>query len=447
MQAGSKMRVQVFPDDCTGCGVCVTQCPAAAKGALSMQYRLDHLDKERKNLEFFEKLPYKKRSEVDKATIKGSQLIQPLFEFSGACGGCGETPYVKLVSQLFGDRMVVANATGCSSIYGGNLPSTPWATDENGHGPAWANSLFEDNAEFGLGMRLALDQRRDFARDLLKKLSAEVGEELANALLNAPQKTDEDFDKVRALIADLKAKLAGIDTDDARMLAAQADNLLQRSLWIMGGDGWAYDIGYGGLDHIFSLGRNVNILVLDTEVYSNTGGQASKATSRGAIAKFAAGGKPGGKKDLGQFAMAYGNVYVATIALGADRNQALKALKEAEEYEGTSLIIAYCPCINHGVKATMTASQERIKEAVKCGYWPLYRFQPTTDPNGKPFHLDSKAPTSQFKDFALQESRFEQLMKTKPELAEHLFALAQKDIEERLAYYNQLVEVQRHVNE
>ena len=235
------MRVQVFPDDCTGCGVCVTQCPAAAKGALSMQYRLDHLDKERKNLEFFEKLPYKKRSEVDKATIKGSQLIQPLFEFSGACGGCGETPYVKLVSQLFGDRMVVANATGCSSIYGGNLPSTPWATDENGHGPAWANSLFEDNAEFGLGIRLALDQRRDFARDLLKKLSAEVGDELVKSLTEAPQKTDVDFDRVRADIAALKAKLAGNDADDAKMLLAQADNLLQHSLWIMGRDGWAYD--------------------------------------------------------------------------------------------------------------------------------------------------------------------------------------------------------------
>ena len=320
---GSKMRVQVFADDCTGCGVCVTQCPAAAKGALKMAYRLDHLDEERKNLDFFETLPYKKRTEVDKASVKGSQLIQPLFEFSGSCAGCGETPYVKLVSQLFGDRMVVANATGCSSIYGGNLPSTPWATDENGHGPAWANSLFEDNAEFGLGIRLALDQRRDFARDLLKKLSAEVGDELVKSLTEAQQKSDADFDRVRADIAALKAKLADIKSDDAKMLLAQADNLLQRSLWIMGGDGWAYDIGYGGLDHIFSLGRNVNILVLDTEVYSNTGGQASKSTSRGAIAKFAAGGKPGGKKDLGQFAMAYGNVYVAQIALGADRNQAL----------------------------------------------------------------------------------------------------------------------------
>jgi pyruvate-ferredoxin/flavodoxin oxidoreductase len=262
--------------------------------------------------------------------------------------------------------------------------------------------------------------------------------------VNGEQKTDADFDRVRADIAALKAKLADIKSDDAKMLLAQADNLLQRSLWIMGGDGWAYDIGYGGLDHIFSLGRNVNILVLDTEVYSNTGGQASKSTSRGAIAKFAAGGKPGGKKDLGQFAMAYGNVYVDTIALGADRNQALKALKEAEEYEGTSLIIAYCPCIAHGIN--MTNTQDRIKDAVKCGYWPMYRFQPTSDPNGKPFHLDSKAPTMPFKDFAMQESRFNLLMRTKPELAEHLFALAQKDIDERLAYYNQLVEVQRHVN-
>ena len=276
-------------------------------------------------------------------------------------------------------------------------------------------------------------------------MSSEIGDELVKSLIEGPQKTDADFDRVRADIVALKAKIAGIDSDDARMLMAQADNLLERSLWIMGGDGWAYDIGYGGLDHIFSLGRNVNILVLDTEVYSNTGGQASKSTSRGAIAKFAAGGKPGGKKDMGQFAMAYGNVYVAQIALGADRNQAIKALKEAEAYEGTSLIIAYSPCINHGIN--MTKAQDRIKEAVKCGYWPMYRFQPTTDPNGKPFHLDSKKPTSQFKDFALQEARFAQLMKTKPELAEHLFALAQKDIDERLAYFDQLVEVQRHVNE
>ena len=443
--AGSKMRIQVYADDCTGCGVCVAQCPAAAKGALKMEYRLDHLEEERKNLEFFDTLPYKSRTEVDKTTIKGSQLIQPLFEFSGACAGCGETPYVKLVSQLFGDRMVVANATGCSSIYGGNLPSTPWSQDEKGHGPAWANSLFEDNAEFGLGIRLALDQRRDFARDLLKKLSAEVGDELVKSLCEEPQKTDADFDRVRTHIAQLKAKLAQIDSNDARMLMAQADNLLQRSLWIVGGDGWAYDIGYGGLDHIFSLGRNVNILVLDTEVYSNTGGQASKSTSRGAIAKFAAGGKPGGKKDLGQFAMAYGNVYVAQIALGADRNQALKALAEAEAYEGTSLIIAYSPCIAHGIN--MMTTQDRIKDAVKSGYWPMYRFQPTTDPNGKPFHLDSKEPTMPFKDFALQEARFAQLQRTKPELAEHLFSLAQRDIDERIAYYKQLVEVQRYVNE
>ena len=444
VEAGSQMRVQVYADDCTGCGVCVGQCPAAAKGALKMEYRLDHLDEERANLKFFDTLPYKKRTEVDKATIKGSQLIQPLFEFSGSCAGCGETPYVKLVSQLFGDRMVVANATGCSSIYGGNLPSTPWAVDENGHGPAWANSLFEDNAEFGLGMRLALDQQQDLAKHLCKKLVDVLGADLVDRLCNAEQKTDADFDRVRADIADLKAKLAGNDSEDAKRLMGVADALLKRSLWIMGGDGWAYDIGYGGLDHIFSLGRNVNILVLDTEVYSNTGGQASKSTSRGAIAKFAAGGKPGGKKDLGQFAMAYGNVYVATIALGADRNQALKALKEAEEYDGTSLIIAYSPCIAHGID--MSKTQDRIKDAVNCGYWPLYRYCPTTDENANPFKLDSKAPKAKFEDFALQESRFNLLKRTKPELADKLFGLAQKDIDERLAYYNQLANVTRHIN-
>ena len=445
VEEGSLMRIQVYAEDCTGCGVCVSQCPAAAKGALKMEYRLDHAETEDNNLKFFDTLPYKSRTQVEKASIKGSQLIQPLFEFSGSCAGCGETPYVKLVSQLFGDRMVVANATGCSSIYGGNLPSTPWAKDENGHGPAWANSLFEDNAEFGLGIRLSLDQRRDFAIDLVKKLSADIGDELATRLVSGEQKTDADFDRVRTDIAALKTKLAGIQNDDARRLETLADSLLKRSLWIMGGDGWAYDIGYGGLDHIFSLGRNVNILVLDTEVYSNTGGQASKSTSRGAIAKFAAGGKPGGKKDLGQFAMAYGNVYVATIALGADRNQAIKALTEAEAYEGTSLIIAYSPCIAHGID--MSKTQDRIKDAVKCGYWPMYRFMPTTDPNGKPFHLDSKKPSMPFKDFALQEARFAQLMRTKPELAEHLFTLAQEDIDTRIAYYEQLENVQRHICE
>ena len=445
VEAGSQMRIQVYADDCTGCGVCVNVCPAAAKGALSMQYRLDHIDEERENLKFFEKLPYKKRTDVDKTTIKGSQLVQPLFEFSGACAGCGETPYVKLISQLFGDRMVVANATGCSSIYGGNLPSTPWAVDENGHGPAWANSLFEDNAEFGLGMRLALDQQQDLAKNLVKNLSAELGDELVDRLVNGEQKTDADFERVRADIAAVKTKLAGCDSDEAKRLLTVADALLKRSLWIMGGDGWAYDIGYGGLDHIFSLGRNVNILVLDTEVYSNTGGQASKATSRGAIAKFAAGGKPGGKKDLGQFAMAYGNVYVATIALGADRNQAIKAIAEAEAYEGTSLIIAYCPCINHGID--MSKAQDRIKDAVSCGYWPLYRYQPTSDPAVNPFKLDSKDPKIKFEDFALQEARFNLLKRTKPELADKLFGLAQKDIEERLGYYKQLANVSRHISD
>jgi len=445
VEAGSLLRIQIFPDDCTGCGVCVSQCPAAAKEAIKMETRVDHLEVERANCDFFETLPYKTRTEVDKTSVKGSQLIQPLFEFSGGCAGCGETPYVKLVSQLFGDRMIVANATGCSSIYGGNLPSTPWTTDHNGNGPAWANSLFEDNGEFGFGMRLALDQQRDLAKSLVKQLATELGDALVESLTIAPQKSDADYARVRADIAKLKTILAGNTSDEAKRLLSLADTLLVRSLWLMGGDGWAYDIGYGGLDHIFSLGRNVNILVLDTEVYSNTGGQASKATSRGAVAKFAAGGKPGGKKDLGQFAMAYGNVYVAQIALGADRNQTIKALLEAEAYEGTSLVIAYSPCIAHGINMTMT--QERLKDAVKCGYWPLYRFTPQTGEGGIPFQLDSKAPTMSFKDFALQEARFSQLMRSKPELAEHLFALAQRDIDLRLSYYEQLTKVSRQVSE
>lgn len=444
VEAGSLMRIQVYADDCVGCGVCVSQCPTANKGTLAMLPRLDHVDVERENTKFFDTLPYKKRTEVDMKSVKGSQLLQPLFEFSGACAGCGETPYLKLISQMFGNRMVIANATGCTSIYGGNLPSTPWATDENKQGPAWANSLFEDNAEFGLGMRLSLDQQKELAISLVRSLSADLGDELVESLTVLPQKTEEDYARVRVGIAALKSKLEGNNTAEAKRLLAVADGLLDRSLWIIGGDGWAYDIGYGGLDHIFSLNRNVNILVLDTQVYSNTGGQASKATSRGAVAKFAAGGKAGNKKDLGQFAMAYGNVYVAQIALGADRVQTLKALAEAEAYEGTSLIIAYAPCIAHGID--MSQTQNRIKDAVRCGYWPTYRFTPQTGENAVPFVLDSRKPTIPFKDFALQEARFAQLQRSNPELAEHLFSLAQRDISERLGYYEQLTKVERQIH-
>ena len=443
---GTLLTIQVAPDDCTGCGVCVDVCPAknkaaAGRKAINMEYKLDHLERERVNYDHFLTLPWPDRSELKTSTVKGSQLLQPLFEFSGACAGCGETPYVKLISQLFGDRMVIANATGCSSIYGGNLPSTPFTVNSEGRGPTWNNSLFEDNAEFGLGMRLALDKQQEFARELVKDLAGEIGD-LADQILEAPQTCDAEYDKVREMVATLKTKVEKMEGLKAKQLLAVADSLVERSMWIVGGDGWAYDIGYGGLDHVLAAGRNVNILVLDTEVYSNTGGQASKATPRGAVAKFAAKGKPGGKKDLGQFAMAYGNVYVGQIALGASQKQAIKAFQEAEAYPGTSIIIAYSTCIAHGIN--MTTSQTHMKEATQAGFWPLFRYLPGAE-DGKPFKLDSRAPKMSFKEFALKETRFSSLARSRPEEAERLFALAQQDIDERWRYYEQLAELQRAV--
>ncbi|MDX9724276.1 MAG: pyruvate:ferredoxin (flavodoxin) oxidoreductase [Myxococcota bacterium] len=445
---GTRVAVQVAPDDCTGCGVCVEQCPAKNKQqvgrkAINMEYKLEHLEREREKYAYFETLPWIDRAAVAKDSVKTSQLLQPTFEFSGACAGCGETPYVKLVSQLFGDRMLVANATGCSSIYGGNLPATPWATDAFGRGPSWNNSLFEDNAEFGLGMRLALDQQKKVALHLLAELSSIVGDELVKKLSEGPQKTESDFARVRLEIAALKEKLSHSTEPKATQLLALADSLLERSVWIMGGDGWAYDIGYGGLDHVLAMGRNVNILVLDTEVYSNTGGQASKATPRGAVAKFAAKGKPGMKKDLGQFAMAYGNVYVAQICLGSSPKQAIQAMLEAEAYPGTSLIIAYSTCIAHGIN--MTTSQTHQKDAVKSGFWPIYRFVPQVEDGETPFKLDCKKPTIPLREYAMQETRFSSLFRSKPELAEQLMQLAQKDVDERWRYYEQLATVKRTV--
>ncbi|HXM58000.1 MAG TPA: pyruvate:ferredoxin (flavodoxin) oxidoreductase, partial [Candidatus Dormibacteraeota bacterium] len=378
-QPGLLMTIQVAPDDCTGCGTCVDVCPARSKTevkhkSIDMAPRPPHLERERANWDFFRAIPEFDRTQVKVASIKGSQMLEPLFEFSGACAGCGETPYLKLLTQLYGDRLVVANATGCSSIYGGNLPTTPWSANRDGRGPAWSNSLFEDNAEFGLGMRLALDHQRDHAAALLRSLAPRVGEDLAGELLAADQSDEAGIAAQRERVERLRARLAGIAGEEAAALSQLADQLVRKTVWIVGGDGWAYDIGAGGLDHVLASGRDVNVLVLDTEVYSNTGGQASKATPRGAVAKFAAAGKPTRKKDLGMIAMAYGDVYVAHIALGADNAQTVKAIAEAEAHPGPSLVIAYAHCIAHGIDMTTGMSHQR--QAVDSGYWPLYRYDP-----------------------------------------------------------------------
>ncbi len=445
-----RLTVQLAPDDCTGCGVCVDVCPAFKKEAvkhksINMEPKTDAvLAIERPAFEFFLQLPEIDRAKAKVETVKGVQLLEPLFEFSGACSGCGETPYIKLMSQLFGDRTMIANATGCTSIYGGNLPTTPYSTNKDGRGITWSNSLFEDNAEFGLGMRLAIDKLDDYARALLKKVAGGVGDELVKAILDNPQDDEPQVFTQRRLVAELKAKLAGVDSPEARELLTVADHLTRKSVWILGGDGWAYDIGYGGVDHVLASGRDVNILVLDTEVYSNTGGQASKATPRGATAKFAADGKAIGKKDLGMMAVDYGNVYVAQVAMGANPLQTLKAFQEAESYRGTSLIIAYSHCIAHGID--MTTGMSHQKEAMQSGYWPLYRYDPRLGGEGKhPFHLDSRKPTGSFKEFAMKEARYAMLARSNPQRAERLMALAQRDIEERWHYYEQLAGVERTI--
>jgi len=446
-----RLTIQVAPDDCTGCGVCVEVCPAKDKTeirhkAINMEPVELHRDLERPRWDFFQTIAPLDRSLLPQDTVKGSQVLEPLFEFSGACGGCGETPYLKLVSQLFGDRMIVANATGCSSIYGANLPTTPWTVNAQGRGPAWANSLFEDNAEFGLGMRLALDAQVDHARVLLERLAPDIGADLVRDLLDASQETEAEIAAQRERVDRLRHLLPGIQGErrsDAQHLLALAGDLVKQGIWIIGGDGWAYDIGFGGLDHVLSSGRNVNILVLDTEVYSNTGGQASKATPRAAVAKFAAAGKGNGKKDLGAIARAYGNVFVAQVAMGANDAQTTKALLEAAAWPGPSLVIAYSTCIAHGID--MSQSMAHQKDAVKSGYWPLYRYQPSEVEGGQPFKLDSKQATVPLADFMNSETRFAALQRTNPERAEELAQLAQADADERWRYYAQLAEIERSV--
>jgi pyruvate-ferredoxin/flavodoxin oxidoreductase len=427
-----KYTLQVAPEDCTGCTLCVEFCPVKDKRevkrrAINMVAQPPIRESEAANWEFFLGIPETDRKILSPSQVKDVQLLRPLFEFSGACSGCGETPYVKLMTQLFGDRMLIGNATGCSSIYGGNLPTTPYCVNEQGLGPTWSNSLFEDNAEFGLGMRLAIDKQNEYARELVWRLNAVIGDNLAQAILNADQKTEPGIFEQRERIKLLKEKLAGAGTAEARDLIAVADTLVKKSVWILGGDGWAYDIGYGGLDHVLSTGRNVNILVLDTEVYSNTGGQASKATPRGAVAKFAAGGKPLGKKDLALMAMTYGNVYVAKVAMGSSDMHTVKAFLEAEAYDGPSLIIAYSHCIAHGYDLSFGMEQQKV--AVSSGYWPLMRYNPELTKQGKnPFQLDSRPPSTSFKDYAYKETRYTMLVKSNPEEAKKLLGLAEEDV-------------------
>jgi len=446
-----KCTVQVAPEDCTGCGVCVHVCPAKNKSApdrkaINMEPQIPLREAERENYAFFLGLPEFDRTKLNVATVKGSQLLRPLFEYSGACAGCGETPYVKLIMQLFGDRSIIANATGCSSIYGGNLPTTPYAVNDEGCGPTWNNSLFEDAAEVAFGFRLTLDKHRQFAGELVERLREVLGDELADGLLNADQSDEAGIAAQRRRVADLKRKLSGVDSLDARQLLGVVEALMKRSVWAFGGDGWAYDIGYGGLDHVLACGRDVNVLVVDSEVYSNTGGQMSKATPRAAVAKFAAGGKLSPKKDLGLMAMTYGNVYVAQVALGASDNQCVKAFVEMESYPGPSLIIAYSHCIAHGIN--MRTGNDEQKAAVACGHWPLYRFDPRrTEAGQNPLQLDSKAPSMDFKDYAYNETRFKMLTQSKPEEAARLLQLARGDVARRWNLYRQLASLEVSVEE
>jgi pyruvate-ferredoxin/flavodoxin oxidoreductase len=441
--AGMKYLIQVFVEDCTGCEACAYVCPGKDKKnpshkSLTMVDQLPLREQERANAEFFMSLPDVDRTRVKVETVKGSQLLRPLFEFSGACSGCGETPYVKLMTQLFGDRALVANATGCSSIYGGNLPTTPYCTNSDGRGPAWSNSLFEDNAEFGYGFRLAVDKFREYALELLPASEALKGHaQLVDELRGAAQVTEKDIALQRGRVVELKKLLQGAGDLASRRLLSLADYLVKKSVWIVGGDGWAYDIGYGGLDHVLASNRNVNVLVLDTEVYSNTGGQMSKSTPLGAVAKFAAGGKPVPKKDLGLIAMSYGHIYVASVAYGANDLQAVKAFLEAEAYDGPSLILAYSHCIAHGIDMkTGTDNQER---AVQSGHWPLYRFNPALAQKGEnPLKLDSKAPKISVEDYIYAETRYKMLTKSKPEVAKHLLSAATEQVQKKWSYLEQL---------
>jgi len=488
---GSRYTLQVAPEDCTGCGICVDVCPARNKSearlkAINMRPQPPLRETERANWEFFLSLPELDRRRGTANSVREVQALEPLFEFSGACAGCGETPYLKLLSQLFGDRLVIANATGCSSIYGGNLPTTPWATNKEGRGPAWSNSLFEDNAEFGLGFRVSLDKQREFACELLARTADLLGANFARQILDNPQKDEADIFEQRERVAELKKRLIEVIVqknslapapfagervgvrgqpssdsvqtphpdplpfskgerethfdriaDDARRLVAVADALVRKSVWIVGGDGWAYDIGFGGLDHVLASGHNVKVLVLDTEVYSNTGGQCSKSTPRGAVAKFAAGGRPSAKKDLGLIAMTCGNVYVASVALGAKDEHTLKAFLEAEAYDGPALIIAYSHCIAHGIN--MTTAMQNQKALVHSGQWLLYRYHPDRAARGEnPLQLDSQTPRTKVQEYLSLENRFKMLTKSNPDQARELFNQAQRDAENRWQFYQYL---------
>ncbi|HYN20193.1 MAG TPA: pyruvate:ferredoxin (flavodoxin) oxidoreductase, partial [Thermoanaerobaculia bacterium] len=439
---GLLYTLQVAAEDCTGCGLCVAICPAKDKAnprhkAIDMLPQRPRREMERESFQFFLDLPEVDRSAVQRVDAKGSQFFQPLFEFSGACSGCGETPYVKLLTQLFGDRAVIANATGCSSIYGGNLPTTPYTTNADGRGPAWSNSLFEDNAEFGFGMRVALDKQREQAEELLRLLGGQLGDDLAAAILTADEASEAGIQQQRQRVDTLKRRLRDLSGLEARRLESLADSLVKKSVWLMGGDGWAYDIGFGGLDHVIAQTRNVNLLVLDTEVYSNTGGQQSKATPIGAAAKFAVAGKEVPKKDLGLYAMSYGHVYVARIAFGAKMNQTVQALLEAEAYPGPSLVIAYSHCIAHGYDLVHGASQQQL--AVESGVWPLYRFDPRRVEKGlPPLQLDSAAPKSAVGDYMRNETRFRMVEKQDPDRYRRLVAASQRSAAQRFAVYQQL---------
>jgi len=438
--ASLRYTLQVAPEDCTGCRLCVEICPAKSKSevkhkAINMEMQAPLRQQESANWEFFLSLPEFDRERISHTQVKDTQLLEPLFEFSGACAGCGETPYIKLLTQLFGDRLLIANATGCSSIYGGNLPTTPYTVNREGRGPAWSNSLFEDNAEFGLGMRLAMDQQAVFAHHLLTQLSGPLGGVLVTGLREADQSKEAGIKAQRQRVAELKGKLAGIDSAEARALLAVADALVRKSVWIVGGDGWAYDIGAAGLDHVLGSGRNVNLLVLDTEVYSNTGGQMSKATPRGSVAKFATGGKQTAKKDLAMEAISYGYVYVARVAMGGGDTHTIKAFQEAEAHDGPSLIIAYSHCIAHGYDLGFGLNQQ--KNAVLSGYWPLVRYNPALRLAGKnPFQLDSKPPSIPLKQYAYQEARYTMLAQSDPKAARELLRAAQDDVERQWRVYS-----------
>ncbi len=444
---GYKFTLQVAAEDCTGCGLCIEACPAKnkeepGKKAINMAPQPPLREQERENYTFFlEKLPELDRTKVKIQTVKGSQMLRPLFEYSGACAGCGETPYVKLATQLFGDRMIIANATGCSSIYGGNLPTTPYCVDENGRGPAWSNSLFEDNAEFGLGFRLTLDKQIEFASELVKSLSSQLGDELVTGLLQSEQESEAGINDQRRRVKALREKLKNIKSKEARQLESISDVLVKKSVWIIGGDGWAYDIGFGGLDHVMASGRNVNVLVLDTEVYSNTGGQMSKATPLGAVAKFAAAGKPLPKKDLGMIFMTYGNIYVSRVAMGYNDMQVVRAMLEAESYDGPSIVIAYSHCIAQGINMSLGLDQQKL--AVQSGHYPLFRFDPRKTDEGKnPLKLDSKAPSIPYQDYAYNETRFKMLTKSKPERAKMLIEKAQNEVQSRWHLYQAWVDME-----